>query len=439
MAPLVQPKITVAYYANNDRIVSQANKTIDSWDYLLFRQKQDCTKANYANPTGSNHQVNVTPASYDQHYCFRATDTDDLQAYGGITILASIKPPPIVQTPAPEIQTDASSRQITASHSEPVAKWRYYRSASQPTCDTSVNWDTGQNSAIVKGRQVTGLTSTDVGQWVCFRAILLGTTYRGQEVYKPVQITNTWADPTNTQALTINFNQTPTTLTATASPAVPSNRYHYLSYSGDRYPNGPNCNADNPNMTAAYWTRWKAAAGNVVNLVPKAEGYYYCFRVIDDNGGASYAMHRATGIRQRTSSTLTTAPTQTSSIRDLRVRISQTPTTLTATTNIEAPGARWQYLVFSVDRYPNGPDCNVDNPHMTDDYWNRWADEAGSTNVVKLQERNEGYYYCFRVVDADRNVAYGEHKVTDVDTSAVTVTAPRRRDCNDRYYRSGRV
>ena len=425
--PLAQPDVRAAYYAATNKIVARANKSIASWAYLLTRQKQDCAQADYSNPTGRTNQVEVSPASYDQHYCFQATDIDDLVAHDGITITAAIKPepvtPPVEEQPtAPEIAIDASGRQITASHSEPVAKWRYYRSPAEPACDATVNWDSDQNSAIVRGRQVTGLTSADVGQWVCFRALLLGTTYRGQEVYQPVQISNSWSDPDNTQTLAIKFSQTATTLTATASPAVPTDRYQYLTYSGDRYPNGPNCTADNPNMTAEYWTRWKAATGNVVQLVQQAEGYYYCFRVVDNNGGASYAMHRVTGVKRPSTTAPTTTPTETSTVRQLEVKVSQTPMTLTATTNIAAPGARWQYLRFSSDKYPNGPKCNADNEHMTDAYWNRWAEQAGNTNVVNLQASDEGYYYCFRVVDASNNVAYGEHKVTGVDTSTATAT-----------------
>ena len=433
--PLVKPEIIVSYYADRDTVEATANKTINSWAYIVSNQSLgECDEVNYASPTGRTDVAQYTPSKHNQHYYFQGTDADQQKACSKVIVIAAIINPitttapttTTTQSDAPEIDIDASGRQITASHSEPVAKWRYYRSAGATICTPDVVWDTEQNSDIVKGRQVTGLTDADVGKWVCFRALLLGTAHRGQEVYKPVQITNTWADPTNTQTLNITFQQSPTTLTAIANPVVSSDRFQYLAYSGDRYPNGPNCRASNPSMTAEYWTRYNAKTGNVVNLVNSAEGYYYCFRVTDDEDGASYGMYRVAGIRQaakvkpdltETSSTTST----TSTTRTLEVRISPTATTLTATTNIEAPGASWQYLVFSGDRYPNGPGCNSDNSSMNAEYWARW--ETGTSNTVTLKASDEGKFYCFRVVDDNGNVALGQHKVTGVKVAEQTNTA----------------
>ncbi len=431
VAPLVKPEVTVSYYNDRDTVEATANKTVNSWAYIVSNQDLGaCNQVNYGSPTGRTNVARYTPSKHNQHYYFQGTDTNKQKACGKVIVLAALtNPNPITtttpttttttQSDAPEIDIDASGRQITASHSEPVAKWRYYRSGGVPICTPDVVWDTEQNSDISKGRQVTGLTDADVGRWVCFRALLLGTAHRGQEVYKSVQITNTWADPTNTQTLTITFQQSPTTLTAIADPVVPSDRFQYLAYSGARYPNGPNCRATNPNMTAEYWTRYNAKTGNVVKLVNSAEGYYYCFRVTDDEDGASYGMYRVAGIRQaaKVKPDLTTTTT----VRTLEVRISPTATTLTATTNIEAPGASWQYLVFSGDRYPNGPGCNSDNSSMNAEYWARW--ETGTSNTVTLKASDEGKFYCFRVVDDNGNAALGQHKVSGVKVAEQTDTA----------------
>ena len=448
--PLVKPEITVSYYADREVVEATANKTINSWAHVVSSQDLgDCKIVDYSSPTGRTRTATYTPSRQNQHYYFQGTDADNQKACGKVTVLAAIaNPNPVVTKPptttkptttptntqtttAPDIEIAATGRQITASHSEPVAKWRHYRSPSTPICDSSVVWDESQNPSIARGRQLSGLTESDIGQWVCFRALLLGTTYRGQEVYKAVQIANTWYDPTNTQTLTIRFEQSPTTLTATADPAVDSSRFQYLAYSGERYPNGPNCRHNNPHMTAEYWTRYKAKTGNVVKLVPAAEGYYYCFRVTDDQGGASYAMYRVGGIRQETktkppvqttpTTTPTTTPPQETASPRLQVEISQTATTITATTNVAAPGASWQSLKFSGQRYPNGPNCSLSNPHMTAAYWAKW--ETGSSNSETLQASDEGKFYCFRVVDANGNVAIGQHKVTGVQVTQ-TQTQP---------------
>ena len=428
VAPLVKPEVIVSYHSDRDTVEATANKTINSWAYVVSNQDLgECDQVKYGTPTGRTDVAQYTPSKHNQHYYFQGTDADQQKACGKVIVMAALTNPittttttttTTTQSDAPEIDIDASGRQITASHSEPVAQWRYYRNGGVPICTPDVVWDTEQNSDIVKGRQVTGLTDADVGRWVCFRALLLGTTYRGQEVYKPVQITNTWADPTNTQTLNVTFQQSPTTLTAIANPVVPSDRFQYLAYSGTRYPNGPNCRATNPNMTAEYWTRYNAKTGNVVNLVNAAEGYYYCFRVTDDEGGASYGMYRVGGIRQ--AAKVKPDLTETSSVRTLEVQIDQTATTLTATTNIEAPGASWQYLVFSGTRYPNGPDCNSDNSSMNAEYWARW--ETGTSNTVTLKASDEGKFYCFRVVDENDNAALGEHKVTGVEVAEQTNT-----------------
>ena len=425
--PLVKPEITVSYYSARDTVEATANKTINSWAYVVSNQDLgECDEVDYASPTGRTDVAQYTPSKHNQHYYFQGTDADQQEACNKVIVIAAIINPitttapttTTTQSDAPEIDIDASGRQITASHSEPVAKWRHYRSAGAPICTPDVVWDTEQNSDIVKGRQVTGLTDADVGKWVCFRALLLGTAHRGQEVYKPVQITNTWADPTNTQTLNITFEQSRTTLTAIADPVVPSDRFQYLAYSGSRYPNGPNCRSTNPNMTAEYWARYNAKTGDVVNLVNAAEGYYYCFRVMDDEGGASYGMYRVSGIRQ--AAKVKPDPTETSSVRALEVQIDQTATTLTATTNIEAPGSSWQYLVFSGTRYPDGPNCNSDNSSMTAEYWTRHSAIAGTSNTVTLKDSDEGKFYCFRVVDENDNAALGQHKVTGVEVAEQT-------------------
>ena len=432
ITPLVEPEITVGYHSVRNTVEATANKTIDRWAYIVSTiDLGECGEVDYSIPTGQTRVAQYTPSIHNQYYYFRGIDAAGQRACNKVIVLAALtNPNPITttttttttqQSDAPEIDIDASGRQITASHSEPVAKWRYYRSGGMPICTPDVVWDTEQNSDIVKGRQVTGLTDADVGRWVCFRALLLGTTYRGQEVYKAVQITNTWADPNNTQTLTITFLQSPTTLTAVADPTVPADRFQYLAYSGSRYPDGPNCRASNPHMTAEYWERYNAKTGDVVKLTTAVEGYYYCFRVTDDQGGASYGMYRVGGISPAAKAkTKPTERTETSSVRSLEISIDQTETTLTATTNVEAPGASWQSLVFSGTRYPDGPGCNSDNPHMTAEYWSRW--ETGTSNTISLKNSDEGQYYCFRVVDENDNVAIVEHKVTGVNVATETNT-----------------
>lgn len=443
--PLVKPEVTVSYYADRNEVEATANTTVSSWAYVVSSSDLGtCDQVDYASPDGQTRTASYTPSSSNQHYYFQATDSSNQTACGKVIVLAAISnpnpttttPPTTTTTttnsnqpPAPDIDIDASGRQITASHTEPVAQWRYYRSPGTPICSSDVVWDSAQNPSVVRGRQVTGLDDSDVGQWVCFRALILGTTYRGQEVYKAVRITNTWADPANTQTLNIRFEQSPTTLTAIASPSVPSSNFQYLAYSGTRYPNGPNCHPSNPHMTAEYFQRWNAKVGNVVNLVPAVEGYYYCFRVVDDQGGASYAMYRVGGIRavktqpaQNTQTQTQTTQQQTETENteaapvEIEVFIDQTSTTLKATANSSAASLTWQSLRFSSERYPSGPNCNSSNRHMTAEYWAKW--NTGSSNTIQLTANDEGKFYCFRVVDSNGNVGLGQHKVTGVEAAS---------------------
>ena len=316
--PHVTPVVTVNY-DHSSRVVtaSASGVSIRSWVYLTsYNSAINCQTANYTNPSGTSHRAYVAITSRDAHYCFRATSQHNQSGYGKIKV-------PYNQ-PARPIHLRYSVSQSALNASEPyntVVSWHIYVSLDSTvncrslTGYSSVSGGTGRSVKIFIGPSSDSRTyclkATNASNNASYAKLTVAATATPapadpQPLPPAGQVITINPDqPTVTVpaqvpiTTTINFSQDAHSLTASLSDNMTASSWQYLRYPGQRYPNGPDCQATNPHLSQdSYWSKYQAPTGQTVTISKNDNGYWYCFRA-KTSAGVVYGKHQVQGAQDQ--------------------------------------------------------------------------------------------------------------------------------------------
>ena len=222
----VKPSLTVTQVGNSFKYTAtDAGSGIktDSHGYLVFAtdaKPTDCmsgtTGVDWTKATDGQKTATLTEADNGSHYCFRVSDQAGNYQYAGPVTVAG------VDTTAPVVTISQNAGTMTATASESGIKaWQSYQSASEPKCEEADS-EWASTKDVTDGRQVTGLTSTDTGNWICFRAQDASDNYgfKKRQITDPTTTVGVDPDPTTPGDDTTSPGQTDDQ--QTPGPAAPA-------------------------------------------------------------------------------------------------------------------------------------------------------------------------------------------------------------------------
>ena len=368
-----RPTVNVRRNGNTVTATSTASDlpSVPDWRYIISNNSTCNDKVFEAVGSSLGYGSSVQLVDGDDVWvCFQVTDSSNNAGHGKLR----------VDLAGPTITVSQSGNQVTANANESASQWIYFRSDNRPDyCVDDSEWNFNQHQTFV-GRTVSGLTSADVGRWLCFRA-QDSNSNQGVTSY---QISGPIGQPIQANPLTISFAQGPTQLVASGNRTVSS--WRYLVY--ESAPS--NCDGDN-----AYFDSDFAGNSNVVALDADDNGRYYCFEANASDGTQAYASHR---VNIASSPSTTPQP-----VDALTVDIEQENNQLVASANRAV--SSWRYLVYTAEP----ADCDNSNSYFAAD-----NGRVGRSNTVDLVAEDSGRYYCFEATDTNDRKAYYLHQVETV-------------------------
>ncbi len=348
--------------------------SVPDWRYVISNSS-DCNKGVFdsaGSSLGYGSSVQLVDGD-DVWVCFQVTDSSGNDGHDNIR----------VDLAGPTIVVSRSGSRVTATANETASQWIYFRSDDHPDyCVADSEWNFNKHQTFV-GRTVSGLTSADVGKYLCFRA----KDSHGNHGVAPYQISGPIGQPVQTSRLTISFAQGPTQLVASANRAVSS--WRYLVY--ESAPS--NCDKDN-----TYFDSDFAGNSNKVDLDANDNGRYYCFEANASDGSQAYSDHRVNIATSPSTGQTTPQP-----IDVLTVSVDQEDNKLTASANRAI--STWRYLIYAT----KPANCNDKNSYFAAN-----NGRIGRGNVIDLVVEDSDRYYCFEAADANDRKAYYLHQVETV-------------------------
>ena len=386
-----RPTVNVRRNGNTVTATSTASDlpSVPDWRYVIS-DNSDCNDGVFesaGSSLGYGSSVQLVDGD-DVWVCFQVTDSSNNAGHGKLR----------VDLAGPAITVNQSGNQVTANANESASQWIYFRSDNRPDyCVDDSEWNFNKHRTFV-GRTVSGLTSADVGKWLCFRA----QDSNGNQGVTSYQISGPIGQPVQTNPLTISFAQGPTQLVASGNRAV--NNWRYLVYESAP----TNCDGDN-----TYFDSDFAGNSNIVTLDADDNGRYYCFEANASDGTQAYASHRVTRpvaapIVEETPEPEETKPPVTP--KEIKISANRVGQHLVAKANQSI--AQWHYLVYATK-----PNCDDSNG-----YFNQTGSKVGKTNKAVLVTNDSDRYYCFRAKTADGRVAFALYLVPATTTVAEPVS-----------------
>ena len=351
--------------------------SVPDWRYVIS-DSSDCDDDVFdsaGSSLGYGSSVQLVDGD-DVWVCFQVTDSSDNAGHDNIR----------VDLAGPTIVVSRSGSRVTATANETASQWIYFRSDNHPDyCVADSEWNFNKHQTFV-GRTVSGLTSADVGRYLCFRA----QDSHGNQEATAYQISGPIDQPVQTTLLTISFAQGSTQLVASANRAV--SNWRYLVY--ESAPS--NCNKDNTHFDSDF-----AGNSNIVDLDANDNGRYYCFEAEASDGSQAYADHRVNIATSPSTGQTTPQP-----VDVLTVSVDQEDNKLTASANRAV--STWRYLIYATKP------ANCDDKNS---YFAANNGRIGRGNVVDLVVEDSDRYYCFEAADANDRKAYYLHQVETVEVT----------------------
>ena len=355
------------YFSYNQRTkvltAFSRDKDIDAstWRYASFNaQPADCSKETVNHTLPKNNKLNLTSTDSNVWLCFKVADNVGNYGYALYSVSTiSDSTAPIIDV----AQTVYVATATSAANDLDTATWRYALAVNEPNCATT---DYAATTATGKGQTVDITQSNSTYNWVCFAV----DNVAAQTGYAKHPIDRT--------APTINITQNNIVLELSSPDAdVDNNTWGYVKSETD-------INCDN----SISFAKLDVNNGKVsFDLLPADSGWYFCFRVADNVGRFDYK-------KVQIDSLDLSAPV---------ISLVQTNTVLTASaSNVDS--SSWQYLRSSQD-----VNCSASNTALN------FNTAHADNKQVRLQTRDNGHWFCFKVV-GDNNVAgYAKILVNNVD------------------------
>ncbi|MCY3804415.1 MAG: hypothetical protein OXF85_00850 [Candidatus Saccharibacteria bacterium] len=344
---------------------TSANVNYSTWAWALSLTEPYCGPnsnlqfvKNHNNSLELNLQVKNLGSAY--HWlCFKVSNQRGLTTYSKIRI----------DRQAPTIKITQNNILLTIESTDDdldATTWGYFYSKTQLDCQREDLTFDKLNQ--VESSEISFDVTTHDSDFIyyCFRV----ADKHGNYGYKGIVL-----NEINLEAPVISLTLRNTTLTASADN-VDDNTWQWLRSRTDI-----DCSPDNQ---LEFSEASKSAHKLILN--ESSNGYWYCFKVVADNGIVGYAKIFVTGID-------TKAP---------QVTVKQTAETIMATSDEDVKN--WQYVVLK------------DN-QACDYRAFRNSSLVKSGNEVNLNQASSGAVYCFRVADAKGNYTY-ESLTVSLDTAA---------------------
>ena len=386
----------VSFSQTNNILTATANIAVQTWQYLVYQSQPNCSSQSqdfntYRSLVASGHQIELTKASLNRYYCFKATTSKRQSGYGLYQVSRLNKTnQPVDQTKRiPQISFSQSRGKLTATADIATKSWHYLVYQNQPDCDKNSQDFINYRNLVVSQNQV-NLTKANLNHYYCFKA----TSRHNQVGFGLHQVTSlddSTSQPPVDQTKRIpqiSFSQSRGKLTATADIATKS--WHYLVYQ-----NRPDCDKNSQDFINY---RNLVVSQNQVNLTKANLNHYYCFKATSRHNQVGFGLHQVTSLDDSTSQ-----PPVDQTKRIPQISFSQSRGKLTATADIATKS--WHYLV-----YQNRPDCDKNSQ----DFIN-YRNLVVSQNQVNLTKANLNHYYCFKATSRHNQVGFGLHQVTSLD------------------------
>ena len=352
---LTPPVIDIHKTDNTIRALSEATDLPDSpfWQKKGPQNYSDCSQSTTGFTYGNWFAVSAEGQSVGKYYCFKVADKNGNQSFGEIKLGAT---DPVISISQSKGSPDKISGGVSNHSSVDVdtGSWQNFKTsdATEPDCNSGNQSLFG--SASSNADEVT-TTSSDNGQWVCFRVKTDDNIYG----YAKQEIDYNTPD--------IQISRPSATRIVATSEATD------LSNPPDWQKAGPHNSSDCDSSTTGF------SSGNSFTAIVVSK--YYCFWLTDNNGNDTY---KEIQVLNNPEITITQRP---GTSQD---RVSATATTFSAN---GIAGDSWAYLEGASGSTP--PGCNQAAPY------------TGTGNSVDIDSSDNEQWLCFKVKNDNNQDEWG--------------------------------
>ena len=354
--------------------VSSTSSDVDhsTWRYAKFSSQPNCdgtTELAYGIP--AQRQFTLTEADNNHWLCFRVANSGGYYAYG-LYLVENVKDdmrPVINITQTPHLVIASSASKVLD-----VNSWRYVITVNEPSCDLSTNLVFSHNQASPNQLSLNQVSHSY--NWICFKV----ATKQGQVGYAKVKIDR----------------QSP------IMEAIQNNAILEVKATDD-------------NLNIASWQYLRSEAAIDCRLVDNSK--YVSIKVADDSravtfeltkedNGLHYCISVADTIGHRSYTRVAIADLQ---LDAPKVSVKQSGNYLKFSVTTDVDKNSWYYTKSLINA--KDIDCQADN----DDNLNFAKLTAAN---IKLDESDNGRWYCLKVTGDNGIDGYAKVLVANVDTAA---------------------
>ena len=347
----------------------------NTWRYAYFTSRPDCSVQNINSVVPTSGKFTLSNQDNGRWFCFRVSDqsgNETTVVYGvsGIGTTAQAPVVSVVQNTPERISVSSSSMILDTS------TWRYSVSVNEPVCRGEV--DASQLKIISPtSLQISLTTVADDKNWVCVQV----SDTNQLTGYAKLLIDRQAPDLTvsqNRQAITVESQDTDLDLDS----------WGYV-----RSTSNINCK----NASLSYTDLDFSSSSIEFDIDVNDSQKYYCFRVSDNVGHSGYVKVRVAKIEAEAPVVIVNLVNKT-----LKAKAS----------NVKA--STWQYARSSSDI------------NCSDQGRASFRAASSKAHTVKVKERDNGFWFCFRVKGSNNVYGYAKKLVNNIDTTPPQIVVKKQ-------------